>query len=267
MESREEAEELFKKIRPYSVSHLYKYRSMRSEGLEEIFTKRQVYLNDATTFDDPFESRPQITYHQDWVKRERYLKQLIQQNYPSADKKTRNKLREEKRHFFIDLNILKSAYDIFIKSTGIYCLTEKNNELLMWSLYSESHKGLCLEFDASKQGTLFCEALKVIYQEGYPEVNIMDMGNTAEYQKALLTKSLHWQYQEEWRIIKPKPSGGPGYYAFPPELLTGVILGSLMSDPDKALLMRWVDKYPVKINVFEARLNDIRFQIDIVQTH
>ena len=88
MTRREKVEKLVKKTRPYPQVYLYKYRTMRSRGLEEIFSKREVYLSDPTRFNDPFESKPVLSFHKSSIKRERYLKTLTMEHFPTADKKT-----------------------------------------------------------------------------------------------------------------------------------------------------------------------------------
>lgn len=54
MVQRQEAEKLIKIIRPYPVKYLYKYMSMESKGLEDVFFRKKIYLTDGTKFNDPF---------------------------------------------------------------------------------------------------------------------------------------------------------------------------------------------------------------------
>ena len=264
MSQRKEAEKLVELIRPYTPKHLYKYRSINSRGVKDIFLKQKVYFTDSTNFDDPFECRPILTFHKSSLKREKVLKDLTKDKFPSADKRTIKKLMRGKKHLLTDQHTLRNAYDAFVKTIGIYCLSEKNDDLLMWSLYSDSHRGFCIEFDPSPEHTLFWEAFKVIYWEEYPTVNIMDIGKADEFRKALLTKSIHWKNQEEWRILRTEQEGGPGLKNFSPELLTGVIIGALMCDEDKNILLNWINQYPTKINIYQAKLNTQRYQLDIV---
>ena len=268
MAKREEAQKLLKTTRPYEVSHLYKYRSMQSIGLEDIFLKREIYLTDATNLNDPFECRPLLTFHESSIKRERFLKNLTKYKFPSADKKTIKKLMKGKKSKLTDPVFLKKTYEHFISTVGVYCLSEKNDGLLMWSHYSDSHRGICIEFDASKKRTLFWEALKVSYPDrnDLPIVNIMGLaeGEGEEFQKALLTKSDHWKYEEERRVLKYEQDGGPGKYLFSPELLTGVILGARMPAKDKEILVDWIEDYPADINIFQAELKNGKYQVDIL---
>ncbi|MCK4814200.1 DUF2971 domain-containing protein [bacterium] len=266
MVRREKIEKLVEIIRPYPTEYLYKYRTMQSKELEEIFSKRQVYLSDPTKFNDPFECRPVLTFHKSSIKRERYLKRLAKERFPTADKRAIKKLMKGKKPMLTDMDHLKTVYRTFISNNAVYSLSEKNDDLLMWSHYSDSHRGLCIEFDASKKGSLFWEALKVIYQNDYPTVNVMGLGEgePEEFRKALLAKSNHWKYEEERRVLKDERDGGPGMYTFPSELLTGVIFGALMPAKDKEILMNWIGDYPTNIKKYQSVINDKRYQLDIV---
>jgi len=183
MTAREEAEKLIKIIRPYPVPFLYKYRSIDSLGIEDVFRQRKVYLNNATKFNDPFECRPRLTVHQSSLKREIFLKEITSGRFPNTDKRTLKKLMKGKGPILTDPDTLRVAYNSFVSTVGISCLSEKKDDLLMWSHYSDSHRGLCLEFKASTENTLFWEAFKVIYQDDYPTVNIMDISKAEEFQK------------------------------------------------------------------------------------
>jgi hypothetical protein len=263
MTTREEAQKLAKIIKPYTVPFLYKYRSMNSPALEDVFRLRRIYLNDPTKFNDPFESRPVLTFHQSPLKRERFLKEITKLKFPNADKRTWKKRMKGKKTLLTDLGTLRDLYNAFVSSVGIYSLSQENADLLMWAHYSDSHRGLCLQFKASADKTLFWEAFKVTYQDDYPSVNIMDMGKAEEFKKALLTKSSHWVHEQEWRILKMETDGGPGYYEFSPELLAGIIFGALIEDDDKETVKRWIEGYPTKVHLYQARLNERKYQLDI----
>jgi hypothetical protein len=255
--------EMVKTVRPYPVSRLYKYRSMQSRELEGIFLKRQVYLADPTRFNDPFECSPYLTVDPSSIKRELYLKQITKDSFPNASKGERKRFMKGKGVKLVDRALLKKSYSNWLRSNGMYCLSEKKDDILMWAHYSDAHRGLCLEFDTSKEGTLFWQVFKVQYQDDYPEVNMINIGEIEEFRKTLLTKSRHWEYEKEWRILKTDQEGGPGFYPFSPELLTGVICGALMSDNDKDLLKDWIRAYPTTIKLYQAELNERKYQIDV----
>jgi len=251
------------------IRKLYKYRSMQSIELEGIFTKREIYLPRPIDFNDPFDCRPVPTFHKSRLKRSLYFKELARRKFPSENKKyLRNRIKEAENILRENPAIICNAYDDFLRKMGLYCLSEKKDDILMWSHYSDGHKGVCIEFDAfmdaAFSGTmLFGQALQVNYKDDRPVVNIMEIGTPVEYQKALLTKPTHWDYEKEWRIIKNEDEGGPGIHYFQPQILTGVIFGASISTDDKEKLIGWISKYPTKITLYQAHLNENKYQLDI----
>jgi len=242
---------------------------MESQELEGIFTRRQIYLPRPIDFNDPFECRPRLTVYNSGLKRQSFIRERVRKIFPPNERKARKELMKEyDRRLRSSPEIIESAYEEFVKTTGLYCLSEKNDDILMWSHYSNGHRGLCVEFDAIIDAAfsgmmLFGQALKVNYREERPTLNVMAIGQPTEYQKALLTKSNHWDYEEEWRVIKTEPEGGPGVRHFRPEVLTGVIFGALISTEDKQQIMDWISKYPTKIVLYQARIDETKYKLNI----
>lgn len=81
----------------------------------------------------------------------------------------------------------------FRPSSGIISFSETRSNLLMWSHYSENHKGLVIEFDTSNK---FYDGLeRVRYDNVKPDfVNELD--------DLFFIKSDEWIYEKEFRIIK-----------------------------------------------------------------
>jgi hypothetical protein len=253
----QDEQRVLERVRPYEVDFLYKYRSMSSQGLERIFSHNEIFLTDPTTFNDPFDCKPFIVTHTSAYKRKKFYETLVKHRFPNATKKEiKQEVRRNPRFKKIkQQQNLEELYNKFLKRFGLYCLTEVPDDILMWSHYADSHKGICLQFRANEVPTLFWEAFKVTYQEDYPIVNIMDMGNWEQFFNALATKSKHWEYEKERRIIKTEDEGGPGVYTFSPKLLTGVILGVHISESDKKLISKWVSSHETPVKVLQANLN------------
>ncbi|MBK7871544.1 MAG: DUF2971 domain-containing protein [Saprospiraceae bacterium] len=76
----------------------------------------------------------------------------------------------------------------------------------MWSHYSNFHGGFCVGFNSmSLYKTIGGMISKVKYQKEFPTHGIFD--DDIEFtQKHLFTKSLIWEYEDEFRIIKYEPS-------------------------------------------------------------
>lgn len=258
-------EEMYKLVRPYEVDRLYKYRSFLSEGLEEIFHDRKIYLPYPGQFNDPFDCRPRIILPSSEYKRRRFFAKIVRNREPSATKGRINKLiRSEGGRKLKDPQFVKNLFWEMLNTYGIYSMSEVKDDILMWAHYSDSHTGVCLEFDAQAIETFFWEAFKVTYQKECPPVDAMDLEKQTEFLKALCVKSDHWSYEKERRVIRTEQEGGSGYYKFTPELLKGVILGARIQEESKRKIFEWVKKYPTQINLYQAKLNELEFKLDIV---
>lgn len=249
----------------HHVNRLYRYRSLKSEELEGIFNNIEIYLPNPTLFNDPFECRPNLIIHKGKLSKDYYIRESVKRA-----RIKHNLLKHQEPNYISNLRMIlndvermNGIYEDFIINVGVYCLSAINDDILMWSHYSDGHRGICLEFDTTKNFFLFDVALKVSYDDLYPSIDIINMGKFDEYRKALLTKSKHWEYEKEWRILKPGDLGGPGKHHFIPELLTGVILGALISTEDKNKVLDWIENYPTKLTLYQAKINRTKYQLDI----
>jgi len=108
--------------------------------------------------------------------------------------------------------------------TWLCSLSKINDSLLMWSHYCYNHKGICIGLDIDKVlesvppmfGTIYLEplVLDVQYQD------IIERPNAYHTTKDLFsyqwqTKAKEWEYEQEVRLVIPKPS--PIYAAFTPQ--------------------------------------------------
>ncbi len=126
----------------------------------------------------------------------------------------------------IETNIQKMRNDF-----GVSCFSEINNNLLLWSHYSNSGQGFCLEFDTSYEP--FTKIFKVNYKTELPTLDAIDIFNNTKLNdtqlndasKLWLTKSIDWEYEKEWRIIH-KSKGT--LFIYPQEALKSIYFGPLV---------------------------------------
>lgn len=120
----------------------------------------------------------------------------------------------------------------------IACFCEKNDLTLMWGHYSDSHKGFCLEYDFTSNlkpcvgecndirncnnFMLIPSIVPVIYEENrfdatshlltiiehYLSIKFniplsLHRSDTLLISKCLLSKSIDWKYEKEWRLFSP----------------------------------------------------------------
>jgi hypothetical protein len=96
------------------------------------------------------------------------------------------------------LEYLKYTVDQISEKIGIVCLTEKNDNILMWSHYAEQHRGLVIGFDSNK---LSDKIFRVNYGKKRAEIKYGELNAIENVLPLLLRKSIDWQYEDECRYL------------------------------------------------------------------
>jgi len=116
-----------------------------------------------------------------------------------------------------------------IKELGVVCLSEINNDILMWSHYTDGHTGFCIEFERSDNNDLgkwdYC--LPVTYDAvEAPSFDPPSLEEKASVAKIVSSKAPNWSYEKEWRlIVSHEFADGPISL---PAKITAVIFGCKM---------------------------------------
>jgi hypothetical protein len=155
-------------------------------------------------------------------------------------------------------------------------VTEDHDNLLMWSHYADEHKGAVFKIKCiEEKQSLLCAALKVKYSDEYPIFgtdddwrNVVKTGQFPDlvrvYNELLLTKSTDWQYENEWRMIFPRPedTGKKSVFlGFHQEEIESIFLGCRMSGENKVQLISLArSKYP-NAKIFQARKSKTEFRL------
>jgi len=122
---------------------------------------------------------------------------------------------------------------------GVTCFSEKNDDILMWSHYSSSHHGFCLEFDTRYSPFIEQDKetlIKVDYSDSYPQLDLREVASNkvSSLPKRMLgVKSSHWSYECEWRIFSDY---GGVELPYESTALAGIYLGCNISGENKKTL-------------------------------
>lgn len=117
------------------------------------------------------------------------------------------------------LRALRSQFDELRNTTGVSCLSESENSLLMWAHYANNHRGFCVEYDLLEINRILnFSVIPVIYSE---ERTCFDFFNLQTIEKdtlklfiqSLTSKSPEWSYEKEWRIIRDQGACGDKWNA------------------------------------------------------
>jgi len=92
------------------------------------------------------------------------------------------------------------------KNSGVVCLSEVNDSILMWSHYAQNHSGICIEFHRTPDSPLGDSEIctRVQYDSKYPVIDFGKMLLNRDGQTLNLMlryKADCWAYEKEWRVI------------------------------------------------------------------
>ena len=234
--------------------YLYKYRAI-NDNTKKIIENNQLWFSKPADFNDPFDCKiiPEtnntladvITY--------------LEENTTNVPKHEITTLAQSFIKNPVELDrIVKTAVDNVISKSGVCCFSEINDNILMWSHYSEDHKGICLKFDVLQDSQFFIYPLRVDYLDTYPRINYIKQNK--EFVNVLIrSKSNDWIYEKEIRVYKRESK----LYDFKKEALVEVIFGCKAESDE-------IDKFKDLVNqngynnvVFKkAKLKDFEYGLD-----
>lgn len=242
-------------------SRLYKY--LKPDRID-VLSRLRLRYTPLGAFNDPFEGRPEITgigTSEDALAAiDRAIPQEVERVYKSLPPEKQAEIPFEKVLLLAQrmaqekqeeiLHALQSATPLAEKflvkamdeHLGALSLSEVPDSLLMWSHYAASHAGFVLEFDSRhpyfhEQRTSnddFRHLRRVLYRDTRPSLLLTSMSAVELFQ----IKSSHWAYEREWRIIRalseaaevrPAQPWPIHLFSYPPDALTGVIIGARAS--------------------------------------
>lgn len=242
---------------------LYKY--LHSDRID-VLENNCIRYTQPADLNDPFEMTPAIEklatseYVEQWQKEnlERTIEREIRQRFPASQYPIAKAFFQQNKASFMDefhrefgsyMEMANSRTpDMFhdlIKSKllptiGVLSLTERSDNLLMWSHYAEQHRGFVLAVDEQHPAISnrrsdedeFYHPRKVEYSDRKTIVSLADVDGPS----LLLRKSLDWEYEDEWRVIKPLDdadkviSNSIHLFDLPAAAIEGVILGAGAKD-------------------------------------
>lgn len=250
---------------------LYKYMSMEGDKLgrvRDVLCNHHVYCSAAKWFNDPFDLRPVFDLQAPNKAMRKGLERTAKRLEPHLSRAERRAKSRQMLKESLGARCLADTQASFeegmatflTEKVGVLCLTTKSDDILMWSHYADAHRGVCLEFEVGEN--FAGEAQKVRYSnDRVPIVPYVDDTANA-MSKALLTKSSHWSYEDEWRYLRVKH--GPGRQAFDPHALTSVIIGAVASAETIQYIEQWIAQRRMHLEIRRAFLSRKAFAIDVI---
>lgn len=241
---------------------LYKYLA---PDRVDVLRNCMVRYTQSGAFNDPFEVKPYVSKLSEesdaYAQFDEKMPEVLREEYNKLPrdlkaqvpfgvflKLAQEQLGENTKALFYQMvesatPMVRQLVDDFNKLIGIFSLTEKSDNLLMWAHYASSYEGYVIGFDAShpyfhQQKTYsdeFGHLRKVEYRQTRPSLPLIEMTGVDNF----LVKSTQWSYEQEWRILRPlqdadKIIESPGFpihlFKIPPTAFMEVILGCRMKE-------------------------------------
>jgi len=210
--------------------YIYKYLPIR----DDIFSKKTMKFSKSADFNDPFDCKLELNNQ---------YQQHELEHYFEFNGLRKDIALEAAKYYTNNSNswnvYLNNLIHDELSKCRICCFSEKNDDILMWSHYSDKHKGICLKFDLIIDPDFFDIPMKVQYEVNYPELNfIRDKGDCLK--TILSTKALDWKYEKEIRIFKQNCLD---YISFRKEALIEVVFGCKTESSEISRIMKIANEH------------------------
>ena len=209
--------------------YLYKYWSF--DSAKRFLANGKIRYSSCYEFNDPFEGSFGLIGNVTQEEIQTFIEKMVpvsSQTYLNED---------------IPYDVLKNFTRNIIKDAigcvGIFCLAEKNTNLLMWAHYAHEHEGVCLKFDLLKDTNAFSSLHKVGYTTDYQNFNFVT--DLSRVNDILTHKSVDWMYEKEYRVLKLNKVGLGNVK---PEALVEIDFGCRMDKKHKEEIKNLVASNP-----------------------
>jgi len=160
----------------------------------------------------------------------------------------------------VNQSIIKARKDIFSK-VGVCCFSKNMDNLLMWSYYADSHKGICLEFDPNLEP--FSKYFEVIYKSEIPEIDsdllFKKNHEFQSFKKLLSYKSEDWKHEEELRLLHQEKNR---IFKYPRYGLKAIYFGIKTDSTDIEMVCSLVKAQHPNVRFFKMTRLESHFAIE-----
>lgn len=182
--SEEELKKCFQFKNKQIPDSLYQYT--KSKHVEDLLVNDLMYLRTFNQLNDPFDGH--------FIgEKEKITKTSVK------ELKNEIKIKVEKHRIETDMDY-KNLYKVA-------CFTQDYNDTLMWGIYGDNQKGICIEYDFHKNPIFeyFCMPVNYVEQINHNRIIMKIINNehlsNRSADELFLKKTFNWSHENEWRII------------------------------------------------------------------
>ncbi len=243
------------------IKYLFKYYSFNLYSLS-VLIDRKVWFPKPARLNDPFDIDIDFT-HKITPENLSYILGILKKRMISPDRL--QLLKDDKNPDALNQLkvILNSHFQDDKKNFGIFCMSEDPKNILMWSCYSENHRGFCIQFTRSSDNKLGnIEVTRPVNYYHYPCPDpFSEEGSKRIYDEYFCTKAECWKHEKEWRMLNEE-----GDLELPlPGDISGVIFGMNMPSPQRKTVKKLLSDLN-GVKYFEAIKAINTFEIEIIES-
>ncbi len=190
------------------ITRLYKFYAYNVNSLS-VLINRAFWFTKPDSFNDPFDCKVPFDNRINLEELRRFLPRY--RRYRGISKKQAEKDIQQiidskgqaDTKFTEVWSIVLKAADEDLRNSGVFCLSQCNTNILMWSHYADNHKGFCIEFVRGPQNVLgdYDKTRPVKYRAEYPVISPLSLKAP---DLKFWSKAADWKYEKEWRLINPQ---------------------------------------------------------------
>lgn len=235
---------------------LYQYMSM--SGGKPFLENLKLMLKNPTIFNDPYD------FYEGLISFEKIPKIFLEELIKTKES-YKNLTENEVRKAFVDI-----AYPKQIEQQGISCFSEKGDNMLMWSHYSNSHTGICIGFDIVKlyyglnlKQNQKSALIRVKYNDNLEPIEYFENKNTAIF-NLFRTKAKCWNYEKEVRLtIFPMSFDNEKreLIDFNTDSIERIYLGSKIDKNDEEFIINYCTEKLPNVKLFKMELQRQSFKL------
>lgn len=235
---------------------IFKYRNI--DSTKKILDNNSLWFSSPNDFNDPFDCQIVPNTNNTLDEIESFLRSNSEGRINESQIKNLAKETFETPGKW--KSIIEQTFDKIVNKSGVCCFTKNEKNLLMWSHYTESHKGVCLKFDILKDTDFFVYPLPVNYRDDYPDYNHLGNRQTL-VNDIVLSKSNDWSYEQEIRVLKIHENG---LIPFKKNALIEIIFGckTPKREIDEIISLSVTKGYTIKFK--QAKKKNREFALEIV---
>jgi Protein of unknown function (DUF2971) len=250
---------------------LYKYRFWGDKFHKNVLTESELYFSSPKRFNDPYDCGLPFRQHPDNLDPIIIMQEVeatASKRFPELandrmafDQKCAKQvmLIQQNPESWFEMNWGYRPEDLS-RVFGVLSLTPHPDNYLMWSHYSNSHSGFCVEFDTRKLvESIAGHFQKVKYTDDIPLFSIKDRLESELAEKLIYTKSKTWEYEDEYRLSRiHKPDVA---IKFNPEALTAIYFGCKTSYEHQIEIINIVTQIYPKAEFRKMELDKQNFKL------